>query len=146
MDLHRVGRRAYPARAEGQRQVDPPLAVLGSWGTLEPAEAERVARARLGLQSGKPLAADDIDRLRSEAARLVYEPSPKDGIEFLGQQILSRPEWADLERRPERYTYLANQPPRQALQRYFQELEPAGDAPPVTTSTSPRGGGASSRS
>lgn len=133
MDLQRVGRRAYPARAERGQRADPPLAVLGSWGTLAPDEAEKVARARLGLPPGRPLCVEEVDLLRREAARLVYEPSPKDGIELLGQQILARPEWVDLERRPERYTYLANQPPRQPLQRYFRELRPAGETPHLVT-------------
>lgn len=131
MDLRRVGRRAYPARAECGG--DPPLAVLGSWGTMEPDVAEKTARASLGLPPESRLSMEALDVLRAETARLVYEPSPRDGIELLGQALLARPEWANLERRPERYTYLANQPPRQPLQRYFRELEPAGETPHLVT-------------
>lgn len=133
MDLQRVGRRAYPGRPERDHLSQPPLAVLGTWGTYEPAEAEKVALKNLGLPKDRALTGEEFDLLRRETARLVYEPSPKDGIELLGQAILARPEWADLERRPERYTYLANQPPRQPLQRYFRELEPAGETPHLVT-------------
>jgi cell division protein FtsI/penicillin-binding protein 2 len=133
MDLRRVGRRAYPARAERSGRADPPLAVLGSWGTLEPEEAERAARQSFGLPATGALAEDAADRVRSEADRLVYEPSPLGGIELLGRDLLARPEWQDLERRAERYTYLANQPPRQPLQRYFKELLPAGETPHLVT-------------
>ena len=133
MDLRRVGRRAYPARADREGRSNPPLAVLGSWGTLEPEDAEKAARLRLGLAPGSPLSAEELDLLRGEAARLVYEPSPRDGIELLGQRILAGSEWQDLERRPERYTYLANQPTRQPLQRYFRELMPAGETPHLVT-------------
>jgi len=133
MDLQRVGRRAYPGRPGDGRLADPPLAVLGSWGTYEPAEAEKVALGRLGLPNRQALTVEEYELLRRETARLVYEPTPRGGIELLGQTILARPEWADLERRPERYTYLANQPPRQPLQRYFRELEPAGETPHLVT-------------
>ncbi|MFN0009443.1 MAG: penicillin-binding transpeptidase domain-containing protein [Planctomycetota bacterium] len=133
MDLQRLGRRAYPGRSENDRLADPPLAVLGSWGTYEPAEASRVARKKLGLPDSEAMTAEELDLLRRETARLVYEPTPKGGIELLGQALLARPEWADLERRAERYTYLANQPPRQPLQRYFRELEPAGETPHIVT-------------
>jgi cell division protein FtsI (penicillin-binding protein 3) len=133
IDLQRLGRRAYPARAEHGPHGNAPLAVLGRWGTLEPAQAEKAARRSLRMPEGEPLTEEQDALLGREIQRLVYEPSPQNGLELIGQELLRLPEWRGLERRSEEYTYLANQPPRQPLQRYFKELVPAGEIPHLVT-------------
>jgi cell division protein FtsI/penicillin-binding protein 2 len=131
MDLLRVGRRVYPARA-GLRE-DPPLAVLGRWGTLEPEQAKDRARKSLGLPEDRLCSETELDRLRTETELRVYQPSPMSGIELLGKRLLEREQGNELEKRSEQYTYLANQAPRQPLQRYFQELIPASETPHLVT-------------
>lgn len=131
IDLLRVGRRVYPGRT-GVRE-DPPLGVLGQWGTLEPGKAREKARLELRLPEDRLCSETDLDRLATETEKLVYRPQPLGGIELIAQHLLQAPEWKDLERRSEQYTYLANQAPRQPLQHYFQELIPESETPHVVT-------------
>src|SRR5258705_778716 len=131
MDLVRVGRRVYPGRA-GVGD-DPPLAVLGRWGTLETPAAREAVRKELGLPEERLCTEAQLDALAAGTARRVYHPQPQCGIELLAQRLLAEPQWSGLERRQEQYVFLANQAPRQPQQLYFQELVPASETPHVVT-------------
>ena len=131
MDLVRVGRRVYPAR-EGAVD-DPPIAVLGRWGTLETPVAREKARKDLGLEADARCTEADLARLAAETEKLVYRPEPRNGIELLARNLLQEPEWADFRGKAQQYTYLSSQAPRQPLSQSFQELVPETETPKVVT-------------
>lgn len=132
MELVRNAKRMYPVRSD--QWEDPPVAVLGRWGTLEPEQARARARAELLLPDDAYCSDQDLDRLRILTVAKIYQPSPMCGLELLCDRLLASDVWqSTLERRPEEYTFLANQVPRQPLQRYFQELIPASPTPTVIT-------------
>jgi cell division protein FtsI/penicillin-binding protein 2 len=131
MCLVRNAKRMYPVQSGST--LTPPLSVLGRWGTLEPEQARERARRKLGLSEDEALDDRERDELERETRVAIYQPSPMSGLEFLCDGLLARPEWSFLEKRSEQYTFLANQVPRQPLQRYFQELIPASETPHVVT-------------
>lgn len=132
MSLRRHAKRMYPAQA-GVKD-DPPLAVLGHWGTLDPQVARKRARAELHLPDDEHCTELELALLADQTSKRVYQPSPMNGLELLCDNLLRRPEWAQhVERRAEQYTFLANQVPRQAPVRYFQELVPPTETPRMVT-------------
>lgn len=132
MSLRRHAKRMYPAQSGVQE--DPPLAVLGHWGTLDPDVARKRARNELHLPDDEHCTEQELATLADQTAKRVYQPSPMNGLELLCENLLRRPDIAPhIERRSEQYTFLANQVPRQAPVRYFQELIPATETPRVVT-------------
>lgn len=131
MSLRRHAKRMYPVQAE--QKNDPPLAVLGRWGTLEPELARKLARTELQLPADEHCTEQELELLKSYTSAKVYQPSPMSGLELLCHSLLEQPDWQFLVRKPEEYTFLANQVPRQAPARYFQELIPASETPRVIT-------------
>ncbi len=131
MSLRRHAKRMYPAQASEKNEV--PLAVLGRWGTLEPELARKLARKELHLPADELCTEYELELLKSYTSAKVYQPSPMNGLELYCQRLLEKPEWQFLVRKPEEYTFLANQVPRQAPARYFQELIPASETPRVLT-------------
>jgi hypothetical protein len=131
MELRRHAKRMYPV--QGGAQVDPPVAVLGRWGTRDPEQARKLARAELRLPEDGLCTERELDLLRSKTSEKVFQPSPMAGLELLSERMLADPAWAFLERQREEYIFLANQVPRQPLQRYFQAVVPASETPHVIT-------------
>ncbi len=131
MSLRRHAKRMYPPQAAEKDDI--PLAVLGRWGTLEPELARKLARKELRLPADEHCTEQELELLKSYTSVKVYQPSAMSGLELYCQRLLERPEWQFLVRKPEEYTFLANQVPRQAPARYFQELVPASETPRVVT-------------
>lgn len=137
MDLVRNARRVYPLQAPSLSKDDPsdspPAEVLGRWGTLPLDQARKLARKELQLLDDEYCTEQELDRLRIQTEAKVYVPTPMSGLELLAQNLLEQPQWSFLEQQREQYVFLANQAPRQPLQRYFQELVPASETPHVVT-------------
>lgn len=136
MSLLRRLERRYPVRGPDRGlslDDDPPFQVLGTFGVIGEERARRIAEAEVGYDADG--ARDDAEReLLAERVRdLVYEPRALNGIEHLCARLLDDPRWSFLERRPERYDFLANQAPREPLRRHFREVVPASEVPCVRT-------------
>jgi hypothetical protein len=133
MELVRNKKRMYPPR--GDAEGDPPVAVLGRWGTLDPEQARVCARRELMLPEDASCTAQQLEQLADQTRVKVYQPSPMSGVELLAQKLLRDRELRQhLQLENEQYLFLANQVPRQPAQRYFQELIPASETPRVVTS------------
>lgn len=133
MELVRNKKRMYPVQAGAIE--DPPVEILGRWGTLDPDQARREARRELCLPDDDACTAEQLEALSDVTRAKVYQPSPRSGVELLAQSVLRDPVWNDrLVRRSEEYLFLANQVPRQPATRWFQSLTPASETPRVVTS------------
>src|SRR5206468_821904 len=90
-DLRRNAKRVYPPACSPAGGVieDPPLAVLGRWGTLEPEVARARARAELCLPDDRSCSECEIDELRSLTAKRIYQPSPMSGLERASGTVLA---------------------------------------------------------
>ena len=132
MRLLPVNKRVYPVR-EGAESDEQPLAVLGAWGMLPGEEARERARKELHLEDDQALEPEDQTELEArELLRRSY-PSPVCGLELLGYRTLQQPEYAWIQRDPERYYFLASYVPRRAPMRYFQADEPGSAVPRLVT-------------
>jgi len=127
-----VNKRVYPVR-DGSAAVAPSVAVLGSWGMLDEGEARERARAELHLEDDRDLSPQD--QLELEARELLRRsyPSPINGLELSGYELLQRPEFDWIERDPERYYFLASYVPRRAPQRFFQADDSGDPTPRIVT-------------
>lgn len=136
MELVRNKQRLYPVQGGDEApDQDPPVAVLGRWGTLEPEQARKRARSELLLPDDGDCTAEELEALGDLTRAKVYQPSPMWGLELAAQRLLEDPLWNQrLVRRSEQYLFLANQVPRQPAARYFKELTPASETPRVVTS------------
>lgn len=147
MELVRNKKRMYPVQggtlASDARGADdgapvtddPPVAVLGRWGTLDPEQARKRARKDLLLPADEDCTDIQLEQLADLTRVKVYQPSPMSGLELVAEHELANPVWRErLDAESERYLFLANQVPRQPAQRYFQELTPASETPRVVTS------------
>jgi cell division protein FtsI/penicillin-binding protein 2 len=135
MDLVRNARRVYPMQPEHALEGadTAPAEILGRWGTLPILKARERARRELFLPADEHCSEQELDRLRIVTEAKVYVPTPMSGLELLAHETLEQPAWSFLERQREEYIFLANQAPRQPLQRYFQDLVPASPTPRVVT-------------
>jgi len=127
-----VNKRVYPVR-DGSEPLAQPVAVLGSWGMLDEGEARERARAELHLEDDRDLSPQD--QLELEARELLRRsyPSPINGLELSGYELLQRPEFDWIERDPERYYFLASYVPRRAPQRFFQADDSGDPTPRIVT-------------
>ncbi|MBK7876355.1 MAG: hypothetical protein IPJ77_11465 [Planctomycetes bacterium] len=133
MELVRNKKRMYPVQAGAIE--DPPVEILGRWGTLDPEKARRVARKELCLPDDEACTPAQLEALSDLTRAKVYQPSPMSGVELLAQGVLRDPAWQErLVQQSEEYLFLANQVPRQPAARVFQSLTPASETPRVVTS------------
>ncbi len=135
MDIRRNQKRAYPMKGlPGNMQ--PSMAVLGRWGTMEPEDARNLAIEELRLPADDSAwSLQQIEAFNARSRACIFQPSPMSGLELLSKNLLEKPEWSDwLKLRGEEYTYFQNQAPRQPVHHYFQELI-EGDQPPRVGTT-----------
>ncbi len=139
MSLERGQTRHYPLRlGAGGEGAGGGLDLLGSWGVLGPAEAERRARRELGLGSGVETGVAALATpLEERRQAYMTLPAPRSGLELLCAQELEREEWDGLTRQPAARASFPRAIPRDRRQRgertdnYFLGSVLAAEAPLV---------------
>lgn len=127
-----VNKRVYPVR-DGAEAGELPMEVVGSWGMLDEEEARERARRELHFDDDRELSPLEQSELEARSLLRLSYPCPTNGLELLGYQLLQKPEFAWIERDPERYFFLASYVPRRAPQRFYQADLPGDPTPRVVT-------------
>jgi cell division protein FtsI/penicillin-binding protein 2 len=119
--------------------------LLGFWGWIDEASAERSALVQAGFARADVAAPGGVERLLAglspdERARhvelsraLVTSQQPLTGLERAAARLLDEPRWDFLQHEPARFGYWQQRPVGETARPYYLDAQPASETPRVVT-------------